>query len=207
MSMVMPSPQRQSPPTDQARHMRRPRQHGDVIEQADRRVLERAGWRTFLSYRENHVRGWDGTLLTVTPEWVAEAERADRAASARFSGLQVSAGTIDEAWALLRARAADADRRAVGRWAASHPPARRLTRLTDDRSGVGTSDALCMDIGTLDAGQFTGRHPTMIPWHLGRSPISKPVTCTQAGGATTVPSGSPPCGDGCSGWGSSRSGG
>ncbi len=118
MSMVMPSPQRQSAPTDQtrgtprARRTRRTRQHGDVVEQTDRRVLERAGWRTFLSYRENHIRGWDGTLLAVTPIWVAEAERADRAASARAVALQVSACTIDEAWALLRAKAADADRRA-----------------------------------------------------------------------------------------------
>jgi hypothetical protein len=113
MSMVMPSPQRQSAPTDQTRRTRRARQHGIVVEQPDRRVLERAGWRTFLSYRENHIRGWDGTLLTVTPVWVAEAERADRAASARAAALQVSACTIDEAWVLLRAKAADADRRAA----------------------------------------------------------------------------------------------
>jgi len=93
--------------------MPRARQHGEVVEQADRRALERAGWRTFLSYRENHVRGWDGTLLAVTPVWVAEAERAERAASARSVALQVSGTTIDEAWALLRARAADADRRAA----------------------------------------------------------------------------------------------
>ncbi len=113
MSMVMPSPQRHSAPTDQARRGRRERQHGEIVEQTDRRVLERAGWRTFLSYRENHVRGWDGTLLAVTPVWVAEAERADRAASARAGALQVSACSIDQAWALLRAKAVDADRRAA----------------------------------------------------------------------------------------------
>jgi hypothetical protein len=94
------------------RRARRARQHGDVVDQTDRRVLERAGWRTFLSYRENHVRGWDGTLLAVTPVWVAEAERADRASSARSTALQASASSIDEAWALLRSRAAEADRRA-----------------------------------------------------------------------------------------------
>jgi len=113
MSMVLPTPPHHTRPADIPRRMRRARQHGEVVEQADRRALERAGWRTFLSYRENHVRGWDGTLLTVTPVWMAEAERADRAASTRSVALEVSGTTIDEAWALLRARAADTDRRAA----------------------------------------------------------------------------------------------
>lgn len=77
----------------------RRRRHGAHLEQSDRRALERAGWRTLLSYRENHVRAWDGTLLTVTPLWVAEAERAGRPSAV----VQVSAPTIDEAWAALRA--------------------------------------------------------------------------------------------------------
>lgn len=88
------------------------RRHGDVLGDADRRALERAGWRTFLSYRENHERGWDGTLLAVTPVWVAEAERADRAVSARAGAVQVSAATADEAWARLRVLADEADRQA-----------------------------------------------------------------------------------------------
>jgi len=77
----------------------RPRRHGVVLEQSDRRALERAGWRTLLTYRENHVRGWDGTLLAVTPVWVAEAERAGRPSAV----VQASAATIDDAWAALRA--------------------------------------------------------------------------------------------------------
>jgi hypothetical protein len=77
----------------------RPRRHGVVLEQSDRRALERAGWRTLLTYRENHVRGWDGTLLAVTPLWVAEAERAGRPSAV----VQASATSIDEAWASLRA--------------------------------------------------------------------------------------------------------
>ncbi|MCB1000493.1 MAG: hypothetical protein KDB40_14450 [Acidimicrobiales bacterium] len=93
----------------------RPRRHGDVLGDADRRALERSGWRTFLSYRENHERGWDGTLLSVTPVWVAEAERADRAVSARAGAVQTSAPTIDEAWARLRMLADDADRQAARR--------------------------------------------------------------------------------------------
>lgn len=88
----------------------RSRRHGPVLDQGDRRSIERAGWRTLLSYRENHVRGWDGTLLDVQPVWLAEAERADRAATSRSVVLQVSAGTIDAAWVLLRARTEAADR-------------------------------------------------------------------------------------------------
>ena len=77
----------------------RMRRHGVVLEPADRRVLERAGWRTTLEYRENHVRGRDGTLLEVVPAWTAEAERFD-------GGLAFASAvgaTIEEAWAAVRA--------------------------------------------------------------------------------------------------------
>lgn len=78
---------------------RRPRRHGVTLEPADRRALERAGWRTTLDYREDHVRGRDGRLVEVVPTWIAEAER--------YSGQVVFASacgtTIDEAWAQLRA--------------------------------------------------------------------------------------------------------
>jgi hypothetical protein len=94
---------------------RRPRRHGDLLAQPHRRALERSGWRTFLVYRENHVRAWDGTLLEVQPTWVAEAERADRAGTARAGAVQVSAPTADEAWALLHERVTDADRQAQRR--------------------------------------------------------------------------------------------
>ena len=100
MSMILPSSTRTP----------RIRRHGEVLDEPHRRALERAGWRTFLSYRENHVRAWDGTLLSVTPVWLAEAERSDKAASARAGAVQASAPPVDEAWALLRLKATDADR-------------------------------------------------------------------------------------------------
>lgn len=76
----------------------RPRRHGLNLEPADRRALERAGWRTTLDYRENHVRGRDGRLLEVVPAWTAEAERFD----GELAYASAMADTVDEAWALLR---------------------------------------------------------------------------------------------------------
>src|ERR1700741_4025911 len=55
----------------------RPRRHGVRLEPDDRRELERAGWRTMMDYRENHVRARDGRLVEVEAVWVAEAERFD----------------------------------------------------------------------------------------------------------------------------------
>jgi len=76
----------------------RPRRHGECIEPADRRALERAGWRTMMDYRENHVRGRDGRLVEVESVWIAEAER--------FDGMMVvasaSGSNVEEAWAALR---------------------------------------------------------------------------------------------------------
>jgi hypothetical protein len=76
----------------------RPRRHRECIEPADRRALERAGWRTMMDYRENHVRSRDGRLVEVEAVWIAEAER--------FDGMMLSATakgpTIDDAWAALR---------------------------------------------------------------------------------------------------------
>ena len=94
----------------------RARRHGAVLQPEHRRQLERAGWRTTLDYRENHLRGRDGRLLEVVPTWTAEAER--------FDGdlvVVVAAGaTAEEAWALLRIEV-EADR--------SRPPSRvRLLR-------------------------------------------------------------------------------
>ncbi len=59
------------------RSARRPRRHGTLLEPLDRRVLERAGWRTTLDYHENHLRARDGRLLEIEPTWTAEAERYD----------------------------------------------------------------------------------------------------------------------------------
>jgi len=76
----------------------RPRRHGVLVEPADRRTLERAGWRTTLDYRENHVRARDGRLLEVVPTWTAEAERYD----GDLLTASAIGATVEEAWALLR---------------------------------------------------------------------------------------------------------
>src|SRR5262245_3089627 len=77
----------------------RPRRHGLFLEPADRRALDRAGWRTTLDYREHQLRGRDGRLLEVLPAWTAEAERFD----GDLSFVSAIAPTPDAAWAQLRA--------------------------------------------------------------------------------------------------------
>jgi hypothetical protein len=95
--------------------VRRERQHGAVLQQHDRRDLERAGWRTTLDYRENLIRARDGRLLQVEPVWHAEAERSD---SARISGapsergidfVTATAESVDAVWSRLRVEAELAD--------------------------------------------------------------------------------------------------
>ena len=111
----------------QQRHAdRRLRRHGVVLEPADRRDLERAGWRTTLEYRENHVRARNGTLLEVRPAWYAEAERdpARRSSTPDDRGVDVIsaiAETADGAWSALRIQAeiADVRRRDAGSQRAS----------------------------------------------------------------------------------------
>jgi len=81
--------------------IRRERQHGAVLEQCDRRDLERAGWRTTLDYRENLIRARDGRLLQVEPVWHAEAERSDAgrsASSSRIVAMPVLMGVAIIAW-------------------------------------------------------------------------------------------------------------
>jgi hypothetical protein len=82
-----------------------PRRHGDVLEPSDRRELERAGWRTTLDYREDHVRSRSGRLLESLPTWTAEAERFD----GEVAFASAAAPTQEAAWALLRAEI-EADR-------------------------------------------------------------------------------------------------
>ena len=77
----------------------RPRRHGECIEPVDRRALERAGWRTMLDYRENHIRGRNGRLVEVQAVWVAEAERFDGA----MTVASATGASVEEAWAALRA--------------------------------------------------------------------------------------------------------
>ena len=90
-------------PTPRQRLLRQ-RQHGAILQQADRRELERAGWRTTLDFRENNVRGRDGRLLQVEEIWHAEAERhATRERSVDF--IHATAESVDEVWAKLRRQA------------------------------------------------------------------------------------------------------
>jgi hypothetical protein len=89
---------------DLRRSARRPRRHGVLVQPEDRRALERAGWRTTLDYRENHLRARDGRLLEVAPTWTAEAERFD----GDVSVASATGATVEEAWARLR-DAIDAD--------------------------------------------------------------------------------------------------
>lgn len=89
---------------DLRRSARRPRRHGVLVQPEDRRTLERAGWRTTLDYRENHLRARDGRLLEVAPTWTAEAERFD----GELSVASATGATVEEAWARLR-DAIDAD--------------------------------------------------------------------------------------------------
>lgn len=77
---------------------RRPRRHGETLEPHDRRLLERAGWRTMLDYRETHVRGRDGCLLRVIATWTAEAELFDDGDLVVAKGV---GSTAEEAWAQL----------------------------------------------------------------------------------------------------------
>jgi hypothetical protein len=70
-----------------------------VLQPSDRRALERAGWRTTLDYRENHVRSLDGRLLRVEPIWIAEAERYD----GQVVVASAEGQTADIAWERLHA--------------------------------------------------------------------------------------------------------
>ena len=74
-------------------------------------MLERAGWRTTLDYRENHLRARDGRLLEIAPTWTAEAERFD----GELSVATAVGSTIDEAWALLRSAIESGGTRTVSR--------------------------------------------------------------------------------------------
>lgn len=105
-------------PTPRQRLLRQ-RQHGAILQQADRRELERAGWRTTLEFRENNVRGRDGRLLQVEEIWHAEAERdtgprVGRPMAGGVDFVYATAGTVDEVWGRLRRQAelADVRRRA-----------------------------------------------------------------------------------------------
>jgi hypothetical protein len=104
-------------PTPRQRLLRQ-RQHGAILQQADRRELERAGWRTTLEFRENNLRGRDGRLLQVEEIWHAEAERDAVGRPGRevdgVDFVHATAESVDEVWGKLRRQAelADVRRRA-----------------------------------------------------------------------------------------------
>ena len=99
-------------PTPRQR-LARERRHGAILQQADRRELERGGWRTTLEFRENNVRGRDGRLLQVEEIWHAEAERDPRQRSGWSTDrddrgvdfIHATAETVDEVWSKLRRQA------------------------------------------------------------------------------------------------------
>jgi hypothetical protein len=61
-----------------------------------RRALEAAGWRTWLTYRENHRRDDDGRMVGVDERWVAEMEHVDG------TTLTVEASSPAAAWLAAR---------------------------------------------------------------------------------------------------------
>ena len=91
---------------------RRHRHHG-AVQHPDRRELERAGWRTTLEYRENHVRRRNGRLVELRVEWCAEAEHdTDDGPPVVVSACSSS---LDRVWAKLRFEADVARVALVGR--------------------------------------------------------------------------------------------
>ena len=102
-------------PTPRQRLLRQ-RQHGAILQQSDRRELERIGWRTTLEFRENNVRGRDGRLLQVEEIWHAEAERDSSSNGERgVDFIHATAESVDEVWAKLRRQAELADVRRADR--------------------------------------------------------------------------------------------
>jgi hypothetical protein len=79
----------------------RRRRHRSVSQHSDRRLLESAGWRTLLEYRENHVRDANGMLLAVLPQCTAEAERDGQAARSTAQVLTATADSPAAVWAEL----------------------------------------------------------------------------------------------------------
>lgn len=63
-----------------------------------RRALEDAGWRTWLTYRENHRRDDAGRMVAVDGCWVAEMEHVDG------TTVMVEASSPAAAWLAARER-------------------------------------------------------------------------------------------------------
>ena len=91
--VLMFTPSTDEAPTHPPTRLRR---RGAVLRSADRGRLERAGWRTTLDFRENHVRSDCGRLLRVQSMWVAEAELV---AETGVDGVCASARSESRAWA------------------------------------------------------------------------------------------------------------
>lgn len=47
------------------------------VRERRRRALEAAGWRTWLTYHENHRRDATGRMVAIEERWVVELQHAD----------------------------------------------------------------------------------------------------------------------------------
>lgn len=63
-----------------------------------RRALEAAGWRTWLSYQENHLRDANGRMVGVQPQWMAELEHLDGTTFAVSASSPAAAWFAAEQW-------------------------------------------------------------------------------------------------------------
>jgi hypothetical protein len=70
-----------------------------------RRALEAAGWRTWLTYHENHRRDADGRLVAIDERWSVELEHTDGTA------LAVEGPSAAAAWSAARTQAIGYSRR------------------------------------------------------------------------------------------------
>lgn len=73
-----------------------------------RRSLERSGWRTLLTFHENHVRDGSGRLVRVEAVWMAEAEHESGPV------VVVTAADPHRVWSMLARRIDAAGRRSTG---------------------------------------------------------------------------------------------
>ena len=67
-----------------------------------RRALEAAGWRTWLSYTENHRRDLSGRMVALDQRWVVELEHVDGRSFAMEA--PSTTGAWDAAWRAVATR-------------------------------------------------------------------------------------------------------
>jgi hypothetical protein len=74
-----------------------------------RRALEAAGWRTWLTYHENHRRDADGRLVAIDERWLVELEHTDGTELAVEGPSAAAAWSA--AWSAARTQAGGCPRR------------------------------------------------------------------------------------------------